>query len=62
MREFGALARIVFSRLPPEAAHRATIAALRLAPSPRPRRADPRLALSAFGLDFPNPLDRKSVV
>ena len=56
MREFGALARIVFSRLPPEAAHRATIAALRLAPSPRPRRADPRLALSAFGLDFPNPL------
>ena len=55
-RRLGALARILFTRLPAEAAHRATIMALRLAPAPAPRRVDPRLAVRAFGLEFPNPL------
>ena len=56
MRALGALARPVLARLPPETAHRATIAALKLAPLARPRAPDPRLAVSAFGLEFPNPL------
>ena len=56
MRALGALALPVLARLPPETAHRATIAALRLAPAAPPRAADPRLAVSAFGLEFPNPL------
>ncbi len=43
-------------RLPPETAHRAAILGLKLAP-PRPAgRHDPRLAVSALGLSFPNPL------
>jgi len=56
MRALGALARPVLWRLPPETAHRLTIAALKYAPHARPRAADPRLAVSAFGLKFPNPL------
>jgi dihydroorotate dehydrogenase len=43
-------------RLPPEAAHRAAILGLKLAPPPPARQPDPRLAVSAFGLTFPNPL------
>lgn len=39
-----------------EDAHRATIAALKLLPARRPPKSDPRLAVSAFGLDFPNPV------
>ena len=56
MRALGALARPVLARLPPETAHRATIAALKLAPAARPRPPDPRLGVRAFGLEFPNPL------
>ncbi|MGD1037154.1 MAG: quinone-dependent dihydroorotate dehydrogenase [Roseiarcus sp.] len=56
MRALGALARPVLMRLAPETAHRATIAALKLAPPLRPRPPDPRLAVSAFGLEFSNPL------
>ncbi|MGD0763981.1 MAG: quinone-dependent dihydroorotate dehydrogenase [Roseiarcus sp.] len=56
MRALGALARPVLWRLPPEIAHRASIAALKFAPLPRPRPPDPRLATSVFGLEFPNPL------
>ncbi len=56
MRVLGALARPVLARLPPETAHRATIAALRLAPGARLRAPDPRLGVRAFGLEFPNPL------
>jgi dihydroorotate dehydrogenase len=45
-------------RLPAETAHRATLALLRAAgpwlPAPAPH--DPRLAVRAFGLDFPNPV------
>lgn len=39
-----------------EDAHRATIAALKFLPARAPERDDPRLAVSAFGLDFPNPV------
>jgi dihydroorotate dehydrogenase len=39
-----------------EDAHRATIAALKLLPARTPPKDDPRLAVSAFGLDFPNPV------
>jgi dihydroorotate dehydrogenase len=56
MRALGALARPVLWRLPPEIAHRASIAALQFAPLPRPRPPDPRLATRAFGLEFANPL------
>ncbi len=56
MRVLGALARPVLARLPPETAHRAAIAALRLAPLARPRAPDPRLGVRAFALEFPNPL------
>lgn len=39
-----------------ETAHRATIAALKLLPVRAPKLDDARLAVSAFGLDFPNPI------
>jgi dihydroorotate dehydrogenase len=39
-----------------EDAHRATIAALKFLPARKPDEDDPRLAVSAFGLDFPNPV------
>jgi dihydroorotate dehydrogenase len=39
-----------------EAAHRATIRALRLLPAGRPAAPDPVLAVSVAGLDFPNPV------
>ena len=43
-------------RLPPETAHRAAILGLKLAPPRSADRPDPRLAVSALGLSFPNPL------
>ena len=54
--QLGALARPLLARLDPEMAHAATIAALRLWPAPRPAPDDPRLAVSAFGLRFLNPI------
>lgn len=39
-----------------EDAHLLAVAALKLLPPRRPPRDDPRLAVHAFGLDFPNPL------
>jgi dihydroorotate dehydrogenase len=58
-RLFGTLARPVLFRLDPEDAHGWAILALKvlqkLARLPAPPD-DPRLAVSAFGLDFPNPL------
>ncbi|MBI1866900.1 MAG: quinone-dependent dihydroorotate dehydrogenase [Methylocystis sp.] len=52
----GDFAMSMLRRLDPEDAHRATIAALRLTPPRTPARDDPRLAVRAFGLDFPNPV------
>jgi dihydroorotate dehydrogenase len=51
-----ALARPVLHKLDAETAHRATVKALSLLPPRQPPRDDPRLAVSAFGLNFPNPL------
>jgi dihydroorotate dehydrogenase len=56
MRALAALARPWLARLPPETAHRAAIAALRLAPRARSRAPDASLAVEAFGLRFPHPL------
>ncbi len=39
-----------------EDAHRATIAALKLLPARTPPKDESRLAISAFGLDFPSPV------
>ena len=52
----GAIARPWLALLPPESAHRAAITALKCAPAAAPPAFDPRLAVKAFGLDFPNPL------
>lgn len=55
----GALAAVlrpVLLQLDPETAHRLTIGGLRLAPLARPPADDPRLAVAALGLVFPNPL------
>jgi len=51
-----ALARPLLSMLDPETAHRLTIEALSRLPLPPACSDDPRLAVSVFGLDFPNPL------
>jgi dihydroorotate dehydrogenase len=44
--------------LPPETAHRATLKLMRLSAPflPAASQDDPRLAVTAFGLDFPNPI------
>jgi dihydroorotate dehydrogenase len=55
MRLAGALARPFLLKLAPETAHRAAIAALKLAPSAAPQ-CDARLGVKAFGLTFANPL------
>jgi dihydroorotate dehydrogenase len=55
MRVVGALALPFLLKLEPEAAHRAAIGALKLAPSAAPG-CDPRLGVAAFGLNFANPL------
>ncbi len=55
-RAIGALAMPLLLSLPPETAHRATIAALKCAPF-LPTAASPAsLAVSALGLDFANPI------
>jgi dihydroorotate dehydrogenase len=50
------LAQRLLLRLKPELAHRLTIKALSYLPLPQPAPDDPRLAVSAFGIEFPNPL------
>jgi dihydroorotate dehydrogenase len=50
------LARPFTGLIDPEEAHRLAINALKLFPSAGTGRDDPRLAISAFGLEFPNPL------
>ncbi|HEX3497304.1 MAG TPA: quinone-dependent dihydroorotate dehydrogenase [Methylocella sp.] len=51
-----ALARPILCSLDPETAHRWAIKALRNVPLPPAAPNNPRLAVSIFGLDFPNPL------
>src|ERR1700710_2669921 len=52
------LGAALLRQLPAETAHRATLKLARLpAPLlPRPAPDDPRLSVTAFGLDFPNPV------
>jgi dihydroorotate dehydrogenase len=50
------LATALLRRLDAEDAHRATIAALKLLPLRAPAPDDARLCVSAFGLNFPNPI------
>ena len=52
------LGAALIRRLPVESAHRATLRLVRLSDPFRPMPApdDPRLKVSAFGLDFPNPV------
>jgi dihydroorotate dehydrogenase len=52
----GALARRWLSLLPPERAHRAAIAALKLMPRSSAKSPDPRLDVDAFGLRFAHPV------
>ena len=52
-----AIARPILGCLPAETAHRATIAALRLAPAPAaPGGGDPALGVRLWGKSFPNPI------
>ena len=50
------LALPLMRRLEAEHAHAVAVKALRLAPLPQARGNDPRLAVRAFGLNFPNPV------
>jgi dihydroorotate dehydrogenase len=53
---FEHLARPLLASLDAEDAHRLTIAMLKFAPLLRTGKDDPRLAVPAFGLNFPNPV------
>jgi dihydroorotate dehydrogenase len=50
------LARPFLHALDPEDAHGLAIGMLKFAPLPPASRDDPRLAMAAFGLEFPNPI------
>jgi dihydroorotate dehydrogenase len=50
------LTRPLLRLVDPEDAHSLALAALRLAPLARPAAEDARLAVTAFGLTFPNPI------
>ena len=56
IRAFDALSLPMLRLLDPEDAHRLAIRGLRLLPPARPRPDDPKLAVRAFGLNFPNPI------
>jgi dihydroorotate dehydrogenase len=50
------LARPLLHAIDPETAHQLAIRALALAPASKPPTDDPRLAITAFGRSFPNPV------
>jgi dihydroorotate dehydrogenase len=56
IRAFDALSLPLLRWFDPEDAHRLAIQGLRLLPPVRPRPDDPKLAVRAFGLNFPNPV------
>jgi dihydroorotate dehydrogenase len=56
IRAFDAFSLPLLRWFDPEDAHRMAIKGLRLLPPIRPRRDDPKLAVRAFGLNFPNPI------
>ena len=56
IRAFDAFSLPVLRWLDPEDAHRLAIQGLRFLPPIKPRPDDPKLAMRAFGLNFPNPI------
>ena len=56
IRAFDALSLPLLRWLDPEDAHRLAVQGLKLLPPARPRADDPKLAVRAFGLNFPNPI------
>ncbi len=56
IRAFDALSLPLLRWFDPEDAHRLAIQGLKLLPPMRPRADDPKLAVRAFGLNFPNPV------
>jgi len=56
IRAFDALSLPVLRWLDPEDAHRLAIQGLRFLPPGKPYADDPKLAVRAFGLNFPNPI------
>jgi dihydroorotate dehydrogenase len=56
IRAFDSLSLPLLRWLDPEAAHGLAIQGLKLLPPSRPRPDDPKLAVRAFGLNFPNPI------
>jgi dihydroorotate dehydrogenase len=56
IRAFDAVSLPLLRWLDPEDAHRLAIQGLRLLPPVKPRPDDPKLAVRAFGLNFPNPI------
>ena len=56
IRAFDALSLPVLRWFDPEDAHRLAIQGLRFLPPGTPRPDDPKLAVRAFGLNFPNPV------
>ncbi len=56
IRAFDALTLPLMRRLDAEDAHRLAMRGLKLIPAAPPREESPRLAVRAFGLNFPNPV------
>ncbi|WP_407178162.1 quinone-dependent dihydroorotate dehydrogenase [Bradyrhizobium sp. STM 3562] len=56
IRAFDAFSLPLLRWFDPEDAHRLAIQGLKLLPPTRPRTDDPKLAVRAFGLNFPNPI------
>ncbi len=56
IRAFDAFSLPLLRWFDPEDAHRMAIQGLRLLPPMRPRPDDSKLAVRAFGLNFPNPI------
>jgi dihydroorotate dehydrogenase len=56
IRAFDAFSLPLLRWFDPEDAHRMAVHGLRLLPPMRPRPDDPKLAVRAFGLNFPNPI------
>jgi dihydroorotate dehydrogenase len=56
IRAFDTMTLPLLRLLDPEDAHRMAIRGLQMMPMPRPRPDDSRLAVRAFGLNFPNPV------
>jgi dihydroorotate dehydrogenase len=56
IRAFDTMTLPLLRLLDPEDAHRMAIRGLQMMPMPKPRPDDSRLAVRAFGLNFPNPV------